>query len=146
MLRRGAGPHRVAVESVSHPVDQPLGPHIAGWLDRVAWLRERDDSALLDAHLVHSPAVRRDSAAAPSSDGWQPIGQALRLDEGFRWALPCDDAIAAIVAGCDGTVPLRALVTVLAGALGESAEEIGPAVCAAVRGLVDRGLLLPPPP
>jgi len=144
VLRRGAGPHRVAVESVSHPVDQPLGPHIAGWLDRVAWLRERDDPALLDSHLVHAPAVRRDSAAAPSSDGWQPIGQALRLDEGFRWSLPCDDATAAIVAGCDGSVPLRALVTVLAGALGESAAEIGPAVCATVRGLVDRGLLLPP--
>jgi hypothetical protein len=146
VLRRGPTPHRVAVEAATHPMDQPLGPHMASWLDRVGWLRDRDHGALLDERLVCAPALRRDLAQVPSVDGWQTAGEALRLDEGFRWTLPCDDATAAIVGGCDGATPLRSLVTVLAAALGEPETEVAAAVCATVRGLVDRGVLLPGTP
>ena len=142
LLRRGDPPHRVAMETLVHPVDQPLGPHFAGWLDRVDWLRGVDDTALLDARLQVAPAARLDIAHAPPD--WAPLGQALLLDEGFRWQLPCDQATAAIVRGCDGQTPLRSLVAVLTAVLGVPESELAPAVCATVRGLVDRGLLLPP--
>jgi methylase of polypeptide subunit release factors len=141
LLRRGDAPHRVAVESVAQGVDQPLGPHLAAWLDRVEWLRDRDDAALLDARLVAAPAARLDVAHTPPD--WAPAGRMLSLDEGLRWALPCDEATAAIVRGCDGTTALRSLVAVLGAVLGEAESELAPAVCATVRGLVDRGLLLP---
>ena len=142
LLRRAGSPHRVAVETLTHPVDQPLGPHFAGWLDRIDWLRGQDDQALLDARLVVAPAARLDIAHAPPD--WTAVGQALLLDEGFRWQLPCDDATAAIVRGCEGDTPLRSLVAVLGAVLDEPESELVPAVCATVRGLVDRGLLLPP--
>ena len=144
LLRRGAAPHRVAVETVSHPVDQPLGRHYAEWLDRVAWLRGLDDASLLDTRLVAAPAARLDVAHAPPE--WTPMAMALLLDEGFRWQLPCDEATAAIVRGCDGRTALRSLVAVLAAVLDAPESELAPAVCATVRGLVDRGLLLPPSP
>ena len=148
VLRRGDAPHRVAVETVAHPVDQPLGPHLAAWLDRVAWLRGRDDEALLDARLLVAPTARLDVAYTPPD--WEspesgPAGRSLLLDEGLRWSLPCDEATAAIVRGCDGRTPLRSLVAVLCVVLGEPESQVAPAVCATVRGLVDRGLLLPPP-
>ena len=101
------------------PVDQPLGPHIAGWLDRTAWLRGRDDA------------------------GWEPVARLLRFDTGFRWALPTDEATSALVAGCDGSRPLSDLVAVLSVATGVPADELEPVVYVAARGLIDRGVLLP---
>jgi hypothetical protein len=143
VLRRGGSPHRLAIESVLHPVDQPLGPHIAGWLDRTEWLRGRDDDALLGAALHAAPGVRLDTAATVGDSGWEPTASMLRLDEGFRWTVPTDDATAALVAGSDGTHRLADLVDVLAVATGIPADTLASPVCASVRALVDRGILLP---
>jgi hypothetical protein len=143
VLRRGEAPYRVGVEPLLQPVDQPLGPHIAGWLYRTAWLRGRDDAALLGHPLRAAPGVRLDTAATVGEAGWEPVARMLRFDEGFRWSLPTDEATAALVAGCDGTRPLADLVTVLAVATGVSADQLTPVVCSTVRGLVDRGVLLP---
>ena len=149
VLRRTAGPRRIAVEEATHPVDQPLGPFIDEWLDRVDWLRDRDDEGLLAASLRAAPGARYDVTSGPgpageTGSGWRPIGQALRLDEGWRWTMPCDDATAAIVAGCDGLTPLRTLVAVLCAVVDAPADDVVAAACATVRGLVDRGMLLPP--
>ena len=144
LLRRADGPNRIAVEEVLHEVDQPLGGAVAGWLDRIDWLRTRSDDDLLAAQLCAAPSVRLDTAAVPTDGGWQPVAAQLRVDTGFRWALPCDDATAAIVAACDGTRPLAAVVAVLEISTGIDRAELAPAVCATVRGLIDRGLLLPP--
>jgi hypothetical protein len=143
VLRRGQGPHRLAVEEATQPVDQPIGPFVADWLDRIEWLRGREDPALLAASLRVAPAVRFDVTSTRAETGWAPLGQALRLDEGWRWTMPCDDASAAIVSGCDGRTPLHSIVTVLAAALDVSEELLAPAVGATVRGLIDRGILLP---
>jgi hypothetical protein len=125
-------------------VSQPLGPHVAAWLDRSSWLRHRDDDALLDTAFRPATTLRRDVVTAPDVGGWRELAQALVLDEGFRWSLPCDDAVASVVAACDGRTPLRVPVAVLAAVLDAPADDVAAAVCASVRGLVDRGLLLPP--
>src|SRR5205807_4610948 len=111
LLRRAAAPHRVAVEAAGQVVDQPLGPHYAAWMDRVDWLRGRDDEAMLEARLLAASALRYDVAHAPPE--WDAVGRGLLLDDGFRWNLPCDEATGAIVRGCDGKTPLRSLVSVL---------------------------------
>jgi hypothetical protein len=143
VLRRGGSPHRLAIEPLLHPVDQPLGPHIAGWLDRIEWLRGPDDNALLGTVLRTAPGVRLDTAARIGVAGWEPTASVLRLDEGFRWTLPTDDPTAALVAGCDGTHRLADLVDVLAIATGVFADTLASPVCASARALVDRGILLP---
>jgi hypothetical protein len=143
VLRRGPAPHRVALEPLLQPVDQPLGAEIAGWLDRTQWLRGRDDAALLGHPLRAAPGVRLDTAASIGETGWEPVARMLRFDTGFRWTLPTDEAAAALVAGCDGTRPLGDLIAVLCAATGVGADVLGPVVCSTVRGLVDRGVLLP---
>jgi hypothetical protein len=143
VLRRGGSPHRIAVESLPQPVDHPLGRHIAGWLDRTEWLRGRDDATLLGAALRVAAGVRLDTTATPGGSGWEPVASTLGLDQGFRWTLPTDEATAALVAGCDGTRPLSDLLDVLAFSTGVPADTLTPVACAAVRGLVDRGILLP---
>jgi methylase of polypeptide subunit release factors len=143
VLRRGDAPHRVAVEPLLQPVDQPLGQQIAAWLDRTAWLRGRDDAALLAHPLRAAPGVRLDTASTVGEAGWEPVARMLRFDTGFRWTLPTDEATAALVAGCDGARPVADLVAVLSVATGVPADELTPVVCATVRGLIDRGVLLP---
>jgi methylase of polypeptide subunit release factors len=143
VLRRGSAPHRVAVEPLLQPVEQPLGAEIAGWLDRTAWLRGRDDASLLAAALRAAPGVRLDTAATIGDAGWEPVARLLRFDAGFRWTLPTDEASAALVAGCDGHRALGDLVEVLARSTGIGAKTLAPVVCSAARGLIDRGVLLP---
>lgn len=144
-LRRGGSPHRVAVEQVLHPVEQPLGSEIAGWLDRTEWLRDTDDSTLLSHRFSRHPAVRLDTASYPAAGGgWSPAAQALTVDAGFRWSLPTDELAAALVAGCDGSRPLSALVAVLSLVAPETSPgDVEAAACGLVRGLVDRGVLVP---
>lgn len=143
VLRRAPAPQRIAVEPVTHQVDLPLGPAIDGWLDRIAWLRGRTDDELL-THCFHAaPDARLDTASYPSVAGWQPAAARLGLDSGFRWSLPCDEQTASIVAACDGSRPLAAIVSVLSVTTAAADDVLTPAVCATVRGLVDRGVLLP---
>lgn len=143
-LRRGESPHRIAVEQWRQPVDQPLGTEVDGWLQRTEWLRRHADDALLDHAFRSHPAARLDVASSPSASGWEPIAQSLTLDAGFRWSLPTDAMTAAVVAGCDGERSLATLVTVLQLSRPDVPPgELSAAACAAVRGLIDRGLLLP---
>jgi methylase of polypeptide subunit release factors len=144
VLRRGASPHRVAVESVRQQVDQPLGEQIGQWLDRLAWLRGATDDVLLASRLAAADGVRLESVSRSADGGWQTEIARLVLSTGFRWSLECDEAVAALVAGCDGARPLGDLVSVLAAALGLAMDELAPAICATVRGLIDRGILSPP--
>jgi methylase of polypeptide subunit release factors len=141
VLRRTDGSPRIAVEAAPQPVDQPLGAAVGDWLDRVEWLRERPDDEVLSVAYTPSPDLRHDVVTGAAGE---VLGQALRLDSGFRWSLPCDDAVGALVAGCDGSTPLRAVAAVLAVVLDTPDDVVLPAVASTVRGLVDRGLLLPP--
>jgi methylase of polypeptide subunit release factors len=143
-LRRGSAPHRVAVETVPQPVDQPLGDAVAGWLDRLDWLRTAGDEALLRARLRAADGVRLETSARPGDGGWRTAASRLVLGSGFRWSLECDEAVAAVVSGCDGSRPLADLLDVLVAATGVTRDDLAPAVCSSVRGLVDRGLLEPP--
>jgi len=145
LMRRSPAPHHLAAEEVLHPVDQPLGPELAQWLDRVAWLRTHNDDELLATSLIAAPELRHDVTRLRAAHGWDPAGQALRLDRGMRWSLPCDDATAALVAGCDGATPLARLASVLAVSVGEPPAAVAAAVAATARTLVERGLLSPPP-
>jgi methylase of polypeptide subunit release factors len=144
LLRRSEAPHRVAVETLTHPVDQPLGESLAAWLDVTSFLRRSTDADLLEMTFAVSPLARLDISSCPGESGWQERGRALRLDGGLRWTLPCDEATAALVAGCDGVTPLHRLADVLTLALEGAPDDVVAAVCTTVRGLLDRGVLLPP--
>ena len=129
VLRRGDAPHRVAVESVPQQVEQPLGEAIDSWLARLSWLRGLDDAGLLSTRLRAADGVRRESSARASAGGWTAESARLVLGSGFRWSLECDDAVAALVAGCDGGTRLRDLVDVLAVATGVPTASLATAVC-----------------
>jgi hypothetical protein len=136
LVRTGAADPVVRIEEVTQPVEEPAGPHVADWFDRVAALRDADLSAV---RFTRAPELRLEQTAEPGPDGWAVAGQRLRQPHGLRWTAGVDPAVAALVAGCDGTRALGDLASVLRMAYGIEASEVE----AMARDLADRGFLIP---
>ena len=134
--RSGADTSTVRIEEVTQQVEEPAGPHVAAWFDRVDALRDADLAAV---RFDRAPELQLGQVANPGPDGWAVVSQRLRQPHGLRWSAAVDPAVAALVAGCDGTRPLGELATVL-----ELAYGIEPGQVEAIaRGLADRGFLIP---
>jgi hypothetical protein len=61
----------------------------------------------------------------------------------MRWAVETDEALAALIAGCDGNSALRTPTALLAAALERPVADVAEAVLPVVRDLVGRGFLIP---
>ncbi|MEJ3658727.1 methyltransferase [Actinomycetes bacterium KLBMP 9759] len=146
-LRRTDGPGTVVFEDLTGAVDDPLGPEVEGWLDRVDWLRaHQNDDALLAARLAVAPSVVLERYAEPGTadgDGWAEVGAAVARLDGPRWRHEVDEPAAALLAGCRGDLAMGELVDLLAFAHDRPADELVAATLPAVRELVRHGLLVP---
>ncbi len=135
----------VVVEDLPGDLDDPLGPEVAGWLDRVDWLRDHAADALLDARLRLADGVVLERYATAGDDGWTEAGAAVARAEGPRWRHEVDEPAAALLAGCRGVLPLGELVALLALAHDRPVDALVAATLPAVRELVRHGLLVPAP-
>jgi hypothetical protein len=136
-LRRSAADRpTVRIEEVPQPIDEPAGPEVAAWFDRLDALRGVDVGAL---RFDRAPGLQLEQTATPGPNGWEVAIQRLRQPAGMRWTAPVDPAVAALVAGCDGTRPLRELAVVLELAYGIELSQ----VAEMARALTDRGFLIP---
>ncbi|HEV7653434.1 MAG TPA: class I SAM-dependent methyltransferase [Mycobacteriales bacterium] len=134
--RTDAAEPAITIEEVIQPIEEPSGPHVADWFDRVDLLRGAD---LARMRFTRAPGLELEQVATPGPDGWAVAAQRLRQPAGMRWSAAVDPAVAALVAGCDGTRPLGELATVLELAFGIEAGQVDQMV----RGLVDGGFLIP---
>lgn len=141
--RTGAQHSTVVCEDLRQAMDDPLGPETAGWLDRIAWLRGRDDTTLLDTRFVLGPDVVLDRRDVPGPQGWTPEPPVLRRSSGPGWQHRTDEWGAALLAGCTGALPLDELIGLLAAAHDQPADPLVAATVPLVRDLVRHGLLLP---
>ena len=74
--------------------------------------------ALLGGAAARAPtASSAPATTCPGADGWTTELAQLRQSGGMRWEVEVDDAVAGLVAACDGAVPLAVPVGVLAAAL-----------------------------
>jgi hypothetical protein len=133
----------VVCQDVPQPVEQPAGAAIAAWLPRQHWLRDTGDAALLDSRLRRAEGLVRIRSDLAGPQGWATELEQLRLSHGMRWELPTDEAIAGLVAACDGATPLRLPLSVLAAVNEAPFETVAAAALPVVRDLVARGVLLP---
>jgi hypothetical protein len=143
MWRSEAADPVVVCEDVPQAVEQPVGAQLPGWINRRRWLASRTDDELLATPLRVTDDLVLDRSALLEPTGWQDATAHLRQSRGMRWSLEVDEAVAALVAGCDGTRPLKDLVAVLGAALQRPAGDVAAAVVPVVRDLLGRGFLLP---
>lgn len=133
----------VVCEDVPQPLEQPIWPHIALWHERQRRLATADDEQLLGARLRHVDDLVRTRHELITPEGWAPAQATLRQSHGMRWELEVDDGIAAVVAGCDGAMPLYVQLAVLASASGVALDALAAAALPAIRDLIARGFLEP---
>lgn len=143
-LRRTDGEPTVVFEDLPESLADPLGPEVAGWLDRVDWLRAHArGEALLAARLRLAPSVVLERYAVPGEEGWREEGAAVARRDGPRWRHEVDEPAAALLAGCQGALALGELVELLAIAHDRPVDALVAATLPAVREFVRHGLLVP---
>jgi methylase of polypeptide subunit release factors len=133
----------VVCEELYQSHDDPLGGEVAAWFDRQDWLAATDLPTLLDTRFRVAPGVLLKQEAFLADGGWSVDRQLLELTTGLHWIEEIDPLIVSLVGGCDGTVPLRDQIALLAAAHEAPVELLGPALAGMVRHLVERAILLP---
>jgi methylase of polypeptide subunit release factors len=138
-MRRTDRPTGVVLDDVTQPVAATWGEEV---LDHFA-RREALATDLLDTCWQLRGDVRLHQVASRDEDGWLVESQLLQQSKGLRWSGGTDEHGAALLAACDGTIPLRTLFSLLAAAAdigeGEATEQGLPVV----RRLVEQGFLTP---
>jgi methylase of polypeptide subunit release factors len=140
-LRRTDEPSDVLAEDLRHAYSDPLGDEALGYLDRAAWLRDRD---VLEARFALAPSTALERVYLPGEEGWRQVVARVHRGDGPAWQHEIDDLAAALLGGmrADG-LALGELVELLAAAHGEDADELVDASVPLVHGLVRHGLLVP---
>ena len=141
-LRRTAPgvPGTVVCEDLRQAHDDPLGPEVEAWLDRVAWLAGHD---LLAARLRVPETVALERGLVGTDEGWERVaGTLVRLD-GPQWRHDVDELGEALLAGCRGHLPLADLLGLLALAHDRDPDALTAATLPVVRDLVLHGMLVP---
>jgi hypothetical protein len=98
---------------------------------------------LLDARLTLAPSVLLERWSEAGPEGWAEVGASVVRRDGPRWRHEVDGPAAALLAGCQGALPLAELVELLAVAHDRPVDALVSATLPAVRELVRHGLLVP---
>jgi hypothetical protein len=136
----------LVAEDLPQAVEHPVGGEIAAWFPRRRRLADSSDATLLTTCLATAADLVHTRDAVHAASGWQDARAVVRQSHGLRWELEVDDAIAALLAGCDGSTPLALGLAVLAASVGSPVEDVTAAALPVVRDLIGRGFLLPADP
>lgn len=141
MLRaRGVDRPDVRVEDWPHAVEQPLGPTVAAYFDRLDALRALPtDDDLLGATFRVAADVRQEQFGPPGAEDPEYI--VLRQQRGFRRAIQVGTAEAGLIGACDGSLPLGRLIGALAAVLEVDEGELPDDLLPRVREIVADGYL-----
>jgi methylase of polypeptide subunit release factors len=143
LRRSGHADPVLRVEDLRQQVQPPMGEQIAAWFDRQDWLRVREPDVLLAARYRQADGLRLRQEATMGDDGWAVDRQVLVMPHGLRWTEEVDPLVLALVSGCDGRVPLREQLAVLAVAHDVPVDDLAEAAVPILAHLVERGLVTP---
>lgn len=104
----------------------------------------KDDQTLLDLTFQPALQLRLERFSRPSGNGWIDASIRLKMIKGFEWAADIDPFVADMIGNCDGKRPLGLLLEQMARSLEKSPSDIAPVFFKVVRGLIEKGFLIPP--
>jgi hypothetical protein len=116
---------------------------VAAWFDRQDWLRARNAGGLLDTRYRAAPGLQLTQEATIGDEGWAVGRQVLVMPRGLRWSEEVDPLVLALVGGCDGRLPLRDQLALLAVAHDVPEADLAEAAAPIVAHLVERGVIEP---
>lgn len=131
----------VTVEEWPHPVEQPLGDTIRAHFERLDYLREHDDAALLDSHFRLAAEVVQEQVGLPGAE--DPEHVVLRQHRGMRRATKVDTVGAGFAGVCDGTLSAGRILDAIAQLMQEDPVVLRDRTPAQIRLLVEQGFLDP---
>ena len=144
LRRRPGGPEGgdgwFRAEEAPQDFAMPCGDHLGAAFELADFVADHPGDRLLGVVLAVAPDVVLDERARPGDGGgWAPGDRRLRQTAGLCREGEVDEPLAALVAACDGTRPLAAV-------LAEAAPDVPAGVALpVVARLVEQGFLLPSP-
>ncbi|MEU2354723.1 class I SAM-dependent methyltransferase [Streptomyces misionensis] len=141
LRRTGAAEPSITVEEWPHPVEQPLGDTIRAHFDRLDYLREHDDAALLASHFRLVGEVVQEQVGLPGAE--DPEHVVLRQHRGMRRATKVDTVGAGFAGVCDGSLSAGRILDAIAQLMGEDSVRLRDQTPAQIRLLVEQGFLEP---
>jgi methylase of polypeptide subunit release factors len=143
-LRRGGSDDPILrIEDLRQQVQPPMGERVEEWFARQDWLRARDADGLLAARYRLAPGLQLRQEATMGEAGWAVDRQVLAMPHGLRWSEEVDPLVLALVGGCDGRMPLRDQLALLAAAHDAEEAELAEAAAPILAHLVERGIVEP---
>ncbi|HEY8296292.1 MAG TPA: methyltransferase [Micrococcaceae bacterium] len=135
------GPRIRRFEEITHPIEQPIGPHLGAAIARADWLGSAD---LSSAHLLVAEDVTEERHQRPGAE--HPGVILLRQGAGLRRTNLLSTELAGFVSACDGDLSAAQIAGALSALLGwdgSGAERRIGLLLDDVRNLVLDGFLLP---
>lgn len=144
LRRRDGGEGWFRAEEAPQDFAMPCGDHLGAAFELADFVAAHPGDRLLDVALAVAPDVVLDERARPAAgDGWAVTDRRLRQTAGLCREGEVDAALAAVVAGCDGTRPLGAVIAGAAAAARTDPAGLARAARPVVARLVEQGFLLP---
>ncbi|NBE49843.1 DUF7059 domain-containing protein [Streptomyces boluensis] len=141
LRKSGSANPSVTVEEWPHPVEQPLGDEVRAHFERLDYLRDTDDAALLAGHFKLGAEVVQEQVGLPGAE--DPEHVVLRQHRGMRRATKVDTVGAGFAGVCDGTLSAGRILDAIAQLVGEDPVLLRDRTPQQIRLLVEQGFLEP---
>ncbi|MFJ7751394.1 methyltransferase [Arthrobacter sp. NPDC097144] len=141
-LRRRPAPEAAPLrrfEEITHPLEQPVGPHLGAAVERFDWLAAHP--SLTEEHLEVADDVTEERHARPGAE--HPGVILLRQGAGLRRTNLMSTELTGFVSASDGELSAGQIIGALAALLGRADPDFAAGLEAEVRNLVLDGFLLP---
>jgi SAM-dependent methyltransferase len=144
ILRRAGGRANWFCCETAPSLQGPCGDAILrGFTARDFLATVSEDAELLNARIRVAPEVCWQQEREPGACGWEALRSRLRLPRGLAYEYTINTAVAELLTRCRRERPLRDSLSDLAAAEGLELEHVAPTYLGIVRGLIERGFLLP---
>lgn len=131
--------HLDRFEELTHPLEQPIGPHWAAAVERADWLAAHPD--LAPERLTVADDVTEERHQRPGAE--HPGVILLRQGAGFRRTNLMSTELAGFVSACDGGLTAGQIASALAALLDRDDEAFRSGLLAEAANLVADGFLIP---
>ena len=113
LLRRTDSEPRVGLLDLTAESGTPAGSRLDGWLGRSDLLRSVG-SGFGELRLQVADGLRLVEESVPTEDGWLPVERRAVYSEALPQTVGVDPVTTALLAGCDGQLPVQAVAELLA--------------------------------